>query len=243
MGRAARRAARAAPPPARAVRQPAVAGRRRRVAAHRERLQAYAEKAAREAGERDRLVGSGRRLRGALRAAVDAAFDDAGGRTADRRTSSPRSTPSGGPIRSRAKLVQLTVPGVPDVYQGTELWERSLRRPRQPAAGRLRRARRMLAGSMPRSTRATCPRVDARRAAKLLVTSRALRLRRDRPELFTRYTPMTVVGRGRRARDRASIAAGALTVATRLPGGLAAARRVAGHRRSLRPLPDRRRMP
>ena len=36
------------------------------------------------------------------------------------------------------KLLALTVPGVPDVYQGSELWETSPRRPRQPASGRLR---------------------------------------------------------------------------------------------------------
>ncbi len=63
------------------------------------------------------------------------------------------------------------------------------------------------------------PAVDASGAAKLLVTSRALRLRRDRPELFTRYTPMTVVGA---ASDHAIAfdRGGALTVATRLPLGL-----------------------
>ena len=69
--------------------------------------------------------------------------------------------------------------------------------------------------------RGDLPPVDASGAAKLLVTSRALRLRRDRPELFTRYTPMTVVGE---AADHAIAfdRGGALTVATRLPVGLAA---------------------
>jgi (1->4)-alpha-D-glucan 1-alpha-D-glucosylmutase len=64
--------------------------------------------------------------------------------------------------------------------------------------------------------RCELPAVDATGAAKLLVTSRALRLRRDRPELFTRYTPMTVVGE---AADHAIALdrGGALTVATRLP--------------------------
>ena len=67
------------------------------------------------------------------------------------------------------------------------------------------------------------PAVDASGAAKLLVTSRALRLRRDRPELFTRYTPMTAVGEASDhviAFDRG----GAVAVATRLPVGLEAAR-------------------
>ena len=58
------------------------------------------------------------------------------------------------------KLVQLTMPGVPDVYQGTELWEDSLvdpdnRRPvdfaaRADAAGRGRPA-------LPRSTHPARP--------------------------------------------------------------------------------------
>jgi (1->4)-alpha-D-glucan 1-alpha-D-glucosylmutase len=63
------------------------------------------------------------------------------------------------------------------------------------------------------------PPIDETGAAKLLVVSRALRLRRDRPDLFTRYTPMTVVGEAAGhaiAFDRG----GALTVATRLPAGL-----------------------
>src|SRR5690606_6941422 len=67
----------------------------------------------------------------------------------------------------------------------------------------------------------TLPPVDDTGAAKLLVTSRALRQRRDRPGLFTRYTPMTVVGEAAHhavAFDRG----GALTVVTRMPVGLAA---------------------
>jgi (1->4)-alpha-D-glucan 1-alpha-D-glucosylmutase len=63
------------------------------------------------------------------------------------------------------------------------------------------------------------PAVDASGAAKMLVTSRCLRLRRDRPDFFTRYTPMTVAGEAAGhaiAFDRG----GAMGVATRLPVGL-----------------------
>ena len=53
---------------------------------------------------------------------------------------------------------------------------------------------------------------------------RALRLRRDRPELFTGYTPVTATGTAAAhvlAFDRGTPAApGALTLATRLPRGL-----------------------
>ena len=63
------------------------------------------------------------------------------------------------------------------------------------------------------------PPVDASGAAKLLVTAKALRLRRDRPELFTRYTALAAIGEAADhlvAFDRG----GAVALATRLPVGL-----------------------
>ena len=41
-------------------------------------------------------------------------------------------------IRSRRSLMKLASPGVPDIYQGCELWDLSLVDPGQPTAGRLR---------------------------------------------------------------------------------------------------------
>jgi (1->4)-alpha-D-glucan 1-alpha-D-glucosylmutase len=77
-----------------------------------------------------------------------------------------------------AKLVQLTLPGVADVYQGSEVQNPTLvdpdnRRPvaLEPLASRLTR---LDEGAGPRD-------LDDE---KLLVTSRALRLRRDVPEAF-----------------------------------------------------------
>lgn len=77
------------------------------------------------------------------------------------------------------KLLQLVLPGVPDVYQGTEVVDLSLVDPdnRRPVDYAERRAR--------------LARLDAAEPArdlddeKLLVTSRALRLRREHPEWFT----------------------------------------------------------
>ena len=115
-----------------------------------------------------------------------------------------------------AKLLQLAGPGVPDVYQGSELWEHSLVDPDNRRPVDFSERRRLLAeldgGSLPL--------VDGTGAAKLLVTSRTLRLRRDRPELFTRYTPATVVGPSA-AHAIAVDRGGALLVATRLPVALA----------------------
>ncbi|MGN6246390.1 MAG: malto-oligosyltrehalose synthase, partial [Motilibacteraceae bacterium] len=86
-----------------------------------------------------------------------------------------------GPARAGVlgqKLVQLTMPGVPDVYQGTELVDLSLVDPDNPRPVDYARRRELLArldsGERPRD-------VDEE---KLLVVSRALRLRREHPEWF-----------------------------------------------------------
>lgn len=77
------------------------------------------------------------------------------------------------------KLLQLVLPGVPDVYQGTELVDLSLVDPdnRRLVDYTARRARltRLDAGERPAD-------LDDE---KLLVTSRTLRLRRDHPQWFT----------------------------------------------------------
>ena len=91
------------------------------------------------------------------------------------------------------------MPGVPDVYQGTELWDLSLVDPdnRRPVdfapPGRLLAAARRGLGSRWSTT-------DG--AAKLLVVSRALRLRRDRPGLFTALRAAGRDRAGRRPRGR-----------------------------------------
>jgi (1->4)-alpha-D-glucan 1-alpha-D-glucosylmutase len=79
------------------------------------------------------------------------------------------------------KLLQLTMPGVPDTYQGTELWDLSLVDPdnRRPVDYG-ERAR--VASVLDRSEAA--PRIDDSGAAKLHLIRCALRLRRDHPELF-----------------------------------------------------------
>jgi len=112
-----------------------------------------------------------------------------------------------------AKLVQLTMPGAADVYQGCELTGYSLVDPdnRRPVDFAHRRA--MLAaldGAPPAG-------LDAE---KLLVTSRALRLRRDHPDWFRGgYQP--VAAQGPAAEHAVAFQRGqAVTVVTRLPAGL-----------------------
>ena len=90
------------------------------------------------------------------------------------------------------KAVQLTVPGVADTYQGTELWDLSLVDPdnRRPVDYDERRA--LLALD-------AVPTVDETGAAKLHVVSRLLRLRRDRPELFLEASSYSPLEAGSRA--------------------------------------------
>jgi (1->4)-alpha-D-glucan 1-alpha-D-glucosylmutase len=188
--------------------------------ASRERLQGYAEKAAREAGNSTKWTDPDEEFESSVKAAVDAAFDDSQVTQVVEdfvaRIDSYAATNS-----VSAKLVQLTMPGVPDVYQGSEFWERSLTDPdnRRPVdfAVRQEELAKLDAGALPEAGTET---------SKLLVTSRALRLRRDRPELFQGYSPVTATGAAadhllafHRGADGAT---GALTLATRLPAGLAA---------------------
>jgi (1->4)-alpha-D-glucan 1-alpha-D-glucosylmutase len=117
------------------------------------------------------------------------------------------------------KLVQLTSPGVPDVYQGTELWDFSLVDPdnRRPVDYAERRS--LLA----RIDAGDIPAVDASGAAKLLLVHRALTLRRDHPGLFCGYRALHASGP---AADHAlaySRSDDLVVVATRLPVGLGAA--------------------
>ncbi|WP_328610907.1 malto-oligosyltrehalose synthase [Amycolatopsis sp. NBC_00345] len=129
------------------------------------------------------------------------------------------------------KLVQLAGPGIPDVYQGTELWDRSLVDPdnRREVDYAVRREilGRVLAGELPE--------VDETGAAKLLVVQKTLTLRRERPELFTGYRPLHAEGAAadhllafQRGEDLA-------VAVTRLPVGLA---RDGGWRDTVLPLTE-----
>jgi len=179
-----------------------------------ERLHAYAEKAAREAAEAtgwwDPDVDFERRMH----AVVDAAYSDAGP-LVDAFVDRIRGF--GWSNSLSAKLLQLAGPGVPDVYQGSELWETSLVDPDNRRAVDFARR----ADLLRRLDEGWLPPVDESGAAKLLVVSRALRLRRDHPDRFDRYTPVTVAGSAS-AHAVAFDRGGALAVATRLPAGLAA---------------------
>ncbi|WJL95770.1 malto-oligosyltrehalose synthase [Microbacterium sp. ET2] len=182
-----------------------------------DRLHAYAEKAAREAAEATGWWDPEEGFEKRMHALVDAASAQA--RPLIEEFVAELSG-FGWSNSLGAKLVQLTAPGSPDVYQGSELWEMSLVDPdnRRPVDFPLRQ--RMLKDLDAAFAEGDVPPVDATARAKMLVTSRALRLRRDRPDLFTVHRPVTVVGEASEhavAFDRG----GSTTVVTRLPVGLA----------------------
>jgi (1->4)-alpha-D-glucan 1-alpha-D-glucosylmutase len=116
------------------------------------------------------------------------------------------------------KLVQLAGPGVPDVYQGTDLFEYSLVDPdnRRPVDWATRR------DLLARIDDGWLPDVDAEGAAKLLVTTSALRLRRFRPEVFAGYRALVADGPAAAHAVAFQRSPSLVAVATRLPVGLAA---------------------
>jgi (1->4)-alpha-D-glucan 1-alpha-D-glucosylmutase len=128
-----------------------------------------------------------------------------------------------------AKLIQLTMPGVPDVYQGCDLSGLSLVDPDNRREVDFARRRALLAdldaGRLSPGNPAE-PGGISLDAAKLLVAARTLRLRRAHPERFTgAYTPLAATGPA--APHALAFARGdtvgggpAVTVATRLPVGL-----------------------
>jgi (1->4)-alpha-D-glucan 1-alpha-D-glucosylmutase len=139
-----------------------------------------------------------------------------------------------------AKLVQLTMPGVPDTYQGCELGAFSLVDPDNRRLTDFARRRQLLATLDAGPAGSTAGGLDA---DKLLVTSAALRLRREHPGWFAGdYRPLDAEGPAARhalsflrgpSADGGSGSA-AVTVATRLPGGL---RRRGGWADTVLPLP------
>jgi (1->4)-alpha-D-glucan 1-alpha-D-glucosylmutase len=144
-----------------------------------DRLHAYAQKAIREAAWHTSWNDP------------DAAFEDAVHRWLDAVLDGPvaseltrlvaRLHPHAESDALGQKLLGLTVPGVPDVYQGTELWDDSLVDPdnRRPVDYSVRRAA-----------------LKALQHPKIRVVSAALRLRRARPDCFLGgdYLPVLASG-------------------------------------------------
>ncbi|MDR0360978.1 MAG: malto-oligosyltrehalose synthase [bacterium] len=94
------------------------------------------------------------------------------------------------------KLLALTVPGVPDLYQGSELWHLRLVDPDNRGAVDFA-GRAALLDEVDRLPPEECWKRAAEGLPKLLVVSRALRLRRRRPDVFCEpHRPLRVAGPG-----------------------------------------------
>jgi (1->4)-alpha-D-glucan 1-alpha-D-glucosylmutase len=193
-----------------------------------ERLADYLTKAIREANRRTSWADENAEYEEAVHALAARAIDDPGlsgsigefvaGIAADALANS-----LGG------KLVQLTMPGVPDVYQGCDLAGLSLVDPDNRREVDFARRRELLAdldtsglsGDDPAEVGGLS--LDA---AKLLVTARTLRLRRARPTWFAgAYTPVAATGPAAGhviafARGDTGDGGPVITVTTRLPVGL-----------------------
>jgi (1->4)-alpha-D-glucan 1-alpha-D-glucosylmutase len=145
----------------------------------RERLHAYATKAIREAAVRTTWNDPDDEFESAVHMWVDSVI---GGEIAAELTGLVANLePHAKRDALAQKLVQLTAPGVPDVYQGTELWEDSLVDPDN---------RRLVDYAARRGALATFEH------PKLRVTAAALRLRRRRPNTFLSggYVPVLASG-------------------------------------------------
>jgi (1->4)-alpha-D-glucan 1-alpha-D-glucosylmutase len=180
-----------------------------------DRLHAYLEKAMREARTHTTWTDPNEPFESAMHAVADAALTDPELHTAVARVATRVIAPGRSNSLSAA-VVQLAMPGVPDTYQGSELWDLSLVDPdnRRPVDFTAR------ADLLARIDHGWLPEVDDSGAAKLLVVSRVLRARRDHPERFTGYTPLPATGAA--ASHAVAFARhGVVAVATRLPVGLA----------------------
>jgi (1->4)-alpha-D-glucan 1-alpha-D-glucosylmutase len=172
-----------------------------------QRLQGYLEKAAHEAKQRTSWINPHPDYDAAIRQFVAAALDDHPKNRflAEFRAFHERIVPWGLYTALAQAVLKLACPGVPDVYQGQELWDFSLvdpdnRRPvdfalRQEMLGSLEAE--LAAGGMARLALARRLAYGPRDPRiKLLVTWRLLRLRREHPELSRSgtYLPLAIEG-------------------------------------------------
>lgn len=154
----------------------------------RERLHQFAEKAVREAGTRSSWE------------EPDVEFENAVHRWIDQIIDGPVGPELGELVTDLAlhawtnslsqKLLQLCAPGIPDIYQGCELWEDSLVDPdnRRPVDFTHR--------SLLLQSLTGTPDLDPSGAVKMWIVAYALWLRRERPDCFVggTYTPLFASG-------------------------------------------------
>ena len=187
-----------------------------------ERMKAYMQKAMREAKEHTTWVANNQPYEDAVNGFIDATFGD------ERFVSEVESFVEGikrcGWINSLSQtLLKCTVPGVPDLYQGSELWDLSLVDPdnRRPVDFELRS--KLLKDVHKLGIPQIMERMDEG-LPKLWTIHRALTLRREHPDWFgetAAYTPLEVTGEKSKHVIAFLRASNVLTVVQRWPLSLA----------------------
>jgi (1->4)-alpha-D-glucan 1-alpha-D-glucosylmutase len=160
-----------------------------------ERLREYMQKAMREAKVRTSWVAHNEEYENALNAYIDALLGDAA--FVAELEEFVRDIVPAGRINSLAQtLMKYTAPGVPDMYQGGELWDFSLVDPDNRRPVDYKRRSKLLAAMGSMDVRQVMARGDEG-LPKLWVVHRALQLRKEHPEWFgaeAAYVPVKADG-------------------------------------------------
>ena len=186
-----------------------------------DRVAAFMEKAAREAKEHTTWESPDADYENALFSFVDAVMSNEGFTASMADFVAPLVMP--GRINALSQtLIKLTAPGVPDIYQGCELWDLSLVDPdnRRPVDYALRR--RLLADVESMTPEAVMEKADDG-LPKLCLIRRALDLRKKRPEIFSPdagYRPLPLRGKRKKHGVAFLRGDGAVVIVPRLVMGL-----------------------
>jgi (1->4)-alpha-D-glucan 1-alpha-D-glucosylmutase len=161
-----------------------------------ERLAAYMEKAVREAKEHTSWTQQDKEFEDAVRTFIERIYGSEPFIAELEAMVAQVLLP--GRINSLAQtLIKCTAPGVPDTYQGSEIWDLRLVDPDNRCAIDYEIRRSMLAELRAGMTAAQIMERMENGMPKLWVITRALHLRRERPECFDEngaYRPLTVEG-------------------------------------------------
>jgi (1->4)-alpha-D-glucan 1-alpha-D-glucosylmutase len=171
-----------------------------------ERIVAYMQKATKEAKAHTSWISPDEEYDAAVAQFVRALLADGPNPFLDDMRALARRVAFFGHLNALAQLLlKLTAPGVPDIYQGNELWDFSLVDPDNRRPVDYARRRELLGGLRQASAGDGPGRVELARELlasysdgriKLYVTAQTLGLRRERPELFAQgaYQPLEAFG-------------------------------------------------
>ncbi|WP_433663526.1 malto-oligosyltrehalose synthase [Nocardia sp. CA-128927] len=171
----------------------------------RERLHKFAEKSIREAGTKSSWEEPDAEFETAVHTWIDTVIDGPVG--SELGDLVHELAPHAWSDALSQKLLQLCGPGIPDIYQGCELWEDTLVDPdnRRPVDFSVRTG-------MLQSLTGT-PALDTTGAAKMWIVAYALWLRRERPDCFVGGTYLPLFAIGEQASRLVSYARGRLGAA------------------------------